>query len=638
MTSQDGAPGAAAVYLYREQVTDDTLHMYSYYVRLKVLTEGGKDKANVELPYFSGADRLGIDSIAGRTIHPDGTIIPFTGKPYEKLIAKGQGYQAKAKVFTLPSVEVGSIVEYRYKFHYDDQYVRSPDWYVQSDTFMRKAHYMWRPSTRMISDAHDGIADRISWYRILPAGMDVKQTEVRGKTSGTDGAGGLQMDLEVTNIPALPLEAFMPPAGSLGYRVLFYYTGYRGSADFWKSEGKRWSKAHNTFIGPGNGVKAFVQQTIAAGDTQDQKLKKLYDAVMTFDNTDFNRAHSASEDKGQGLKQVSTTDDILQRKRGTGDQLDDLFIAMARAAGLKAYVLGVANREKRVFLPEYQSMSQLDDDLAIVEVDGKELVFDPGQRYCEYKQLAWVHSQSAGLRQTEAGVELIPTPTTTAKGAHVTRVADLALDEHGIATGSVTMTLTGNPALHWRQEALTGDDTSLNTELRSNMEQKLPGGMEVRVKNVENLSTYDKPLVVTYEVKGAVGTPTGKRLLVAANLFESGAKPLFPEAKREQAIFMHYPTYVQDAVRIKYPASLTLEASPKAEDESLQTQASYRVSTKQVPGSVTSYRDMMLANAIFMVGEYPELKSFYSKLETTDQEPLVFLQVPAGHGASGGVQ
>ncbi len=49
MTSQPEVPGAAAVYLFREEITEDNLHMFSIYVRLKVLTERGKDYANVEL-------------------------------------------------------------------------------------------------------------------------------------------------------------------------------------------------------------------------------------------------------------------------------------------------------------------------------------------------------------------------------------------------------------------------------------------------------------------------------------------------------------------------------------------------------------------------------------------------------------
>ena len=88
MTSIPEVPGAPAVYLYREQTTDDSLHMFSFYVRLKVLTDGGKEYANVELPFISGSDGFTFDSIAGRTIHPDGSIVPFTGKPYEKVIEK----------------------------------------------------------------------------------------------------------------------------------------------------------------------------------------------------------------------------------------------------------------------------------------------------------------------------------------------------------------------------------------------------------------------------------------------------------------------------------------------------------------------------------------------------------------------
>jgi hypothetical protein len=132
LTSQPEVPGAAAVYLFKEEITNDKLHMWSKYVRLKVLTEAGNEFANVELKQYSTSDNGGysVNAIAGRTIHPDGTIIPFTGKPMEKLIEKGQGYKEMAKVFTLPDVAVGSIIEYRYELRYDDNRFIQPDWYV----------------------------------------------------------------------------------------------------------------------------------------------------------------------------------------------------------------------------------------------------------------------------------------------------------------------------------------------------------------------------------------------------------------------------------------------------------------------------------------------------------------------------
>ena len=59
MTSQPEVPGAAAVYLFKEEITEDKLHMWSKYVRLKVLTEAGKEYANVELKSYSFTEHGG---------------------------------------------------------------------------------------------------------------------------------------------------------------------------------------------------------------------------------------------------------------------------------------------------------------------------------------------------------------------------------------------------------------------------------------------------------------------------------------------------------------------------------------------------------------------------------------------------
>lgn len=80
MTAEPAAPDAAAIYLFRDERANDLLHMHSLYVRLKILTEEGKKYADVELAYDKGRS-YSIRAIEGRTIHSDGTIIPFTGKP-----------------------------------------------------------------------------------------------------------------------------------------------------------------------------------------------------------------------------------------------------------------------------------------------------------------------------------------------------------------------------------------------------------------------------------------------------------------------------------------------------------------------------------------------------------------------------
>ncbi len=143
MTSDPKAQGAAAVYLNISDVANDPMHYQSHYVRIKVLTEKGKDLSKIEVPYVKGNWK--ITDIKGRTIHSDGTIIPLNVKPEDLLNEKSGELQFRKMVFTLPSVEVGSILEYTYTIRYDDNEFSSPIWDIQGDYFIHSGHYQFTP-------------------------------------------------------------------------------------------------------------------------------------------------------------------------------------------------------------------------------------------------------------------------------------------------------------------------------------------------------------------------------------------------------------------------------------------------------------------------------------------------------------
>ena len=636
MTSLPEVPGASAVYLNREEVDNDLLHVKMVYERIKILTEAGKEYANVEIPFETGVKGDQMDNPTGRTIHPDGTIVPFTGKPYQKLVEKGPDYKVVEKIFSLPSVEVGSIIEYRYRLRYDDGYVQSPQWYVQSELYTRQAHYIWYPTTDQVNSELGGehLTSSVAWTKILPAGATVKESKVVGNTHpGTKNENEEQLELTVHDIPPTPHEEYMPPLNTVSYRVLFYYTPFRTADEFWKAAGKHWSKDQDKFIGPGPGVKDAVQKMVVATDTPTQKLRKLYSAVMEMENTDFTRQHSTREDQAQGFREVKTTDDILARKRGSGDQLAELFIAMARAAGFKAYAMGVADRKRRLFVPAYLSINQLDDIIAIVNVDGKDQFYDPGTRYCAFGHLAWRHTMAAGLRQVDSGTSLAQLASEPYGASHVTRIADFTMDDAGKVSGTVILSYTGDPALSWRHEALQGDEASLKKQLREEVEGMLPGGMDVKVTEIRHLTDYELPLNVTCEVKGGVGAPTGKRLLIPAALFEVNQKPLFHEEKRELSVDMHYGSFSQDAVHIKLPATFGIESIPETGDVKFPNNAAYKLTTTKNTDGYLIQRDIVVGRPIFGPESYPDLRGFYSKVQTKDQESVVLIRTA---GASTG--
>jgi hypothetical protein len=623
MTAEPAVPGAAAVYLYREERADDKLHMHSLYVRLKVLSEKGKEYADVEIPYEGRS--FGIRAVEGRTIHSDGTVIPFTGKPYEKLLEKTKKQKYMAKVFTLPDVQVGSILEYRYQLSYDDYVVYSPRWFVQQPLYVRKAHYQFLPSEHRLDDSHGGSMEaRVAYFPLLPKGAQMQYIETEKL-----------FNLDVEKIDPRQEEEYMPPMDSLTYRVLFYYTLAKTTDEYWKEEGKYWSRDLDKFMSS-NKLTGIVSQIVAPSDTPRQKTQKIYDAVMKIDNSSFSRGHNRAEDSAEGIK-IKTAADIWDAKRGTADEIAILFVGLVRAAGLKAYVETVTNRDRAIFLKSYLSLNQLDDDIAIVELDGKEEYFDPGERYCAFGQLQWKHAITQGLRQTDHGAEIGETPSLGYKATTILRSADLILDPDGKVHGSLRVTVTGNEALYWRQRALSTDEDAIKKEFEESVQATVPAGVEVKTDHFLSLTDYDKTLMAVLNVSGFMGTATSKRVFLPTLFFEAGSKPLFVHEKRTVPIDLHYPYGSQDSVVIHLPPTLTVESAPKDAQIPLPKNALYQVTLKQEPGKLEIGRVFVLANSIYLVDEYSALKDFYQKVNARDQEQAV-LQPAVAKTPVGGTQ
>jgi hypothetical protein len=115
MTGEPLASGAPAIVLYRQVDRDDSGGVATSeknYERIKILTEAGRNHANVEIPFVK--ELYSIDNIRARTIRPDGSIVNFDGKIYENTIVKAKGVKYLAKTFSLSEATVGSIIEYKY--------------------------------------------------------------------------------------------------------------------------------------------------------------------------------------------------------------------------------------------------------------------------------------------------------------------------------------------------------------------------------------------------------------------------------------------------------------------------------------------------------------------------------------------
>lgn len=602
MTADPAAPGAPAVYLLREQIADDTQSTRIFHARIKILTDAGRQQfADVVMPYADREEK--IRAVEAWTIHSDGTVIPFTGKPWQKLVARAGGLRYMEKGFSLPDVQVGSILEYRYQTTYDGWW--APRWYLQQPVPVLHAHYRFNP----------GPGGTVMENRFLPPGAAIN--EKRG------------FDLTLDNLPAMAEEDDSPPMHSLGYHVLFYYTTpYLDTADkYWKAQGELWSKGVNEYSAPGK-LKNALAQIVSPGDTDEQKLRKIYAAVMKVENMDFTRELSDKENKAEKLK-FRNAADIWQQQRGYDREITMLFLGLVRAAGFRAYALFVTNRDSDLFMKQQLDWNQLDDELVIVNIGGQEVYFDPGERYCEYGQLHWKHTWTEGIRQTDKGTDFANTPFPRFSDTAEHRLADLTMDADGTVHGLMEITMTGSLALRWRQEALVSDAEEVRRQFEDGLQQDLAPGLTVRLTSLTGLTDDQQPLKVLLSVSGPLGTVHGKRIFVPGTFFEVQAKARFVNASRDTPVYLHYPWSLEDEVRVRLPANASVEVLPTDAHQSLTGDADFVERYKTANGSYTSARLERVAAILYPTKDYPALRDFFQKMNTQDHQQLVVKLAPS---------
>jgi hypothetical protein len=630
MTSDPAYPDASAIYLLREYRCDDTLHYRSEHVRIKVLTEKAKDLATVNLGYFRG--NTTINDIQARTIHADGTVVPLNMKPADLLRAKEGQAEIHEVVFNLPSVEVGSILEYYYQARYDEHMYSSPTWEIQLKYPVRKAHFTFFAFPDFFSNT-PGVGGRflmnhrgeslsdLMWYTNLPKGSTLTPT-----------ANG-HFTLDVSDIPPLPTEQWMPPIETQRYQVIFYYTAGKSSEAFWTNEAGYWLKDVNHFAETSGPIKAAVAGLVSAGDSDMDKARKLYAAVQALDNTGFSRVKSKEELKNQGMRPAKRAEDTWTQKSGSPEDLALLYLALLRAAGLTAYPMKVVNRDRALFNQGYLNAYQLNDTVVILSTGGNEIFLDPGEKMCPFQMVHWKHSGAGGIRQNEKAAGIGVTPLLPYNANTATRRGEITVAADGSITGRLQFAFSGQQALHWRQEALTADDDTLKQHFNEWLKTQVPSGVEAEFVKFAKLDEMDSDLSAFATVKGNPGSATGKRVLLPGSFFSTPGMHVFiDQPNRAEPVDMHYAEQVKDGVLYHLPAGFSVESMPQTASVPWPKYAALQVKVTASGSDVTVAHTLARAFSFLGADDYPQLRDFYQKVAAADQQPLV---LAAGSPAKG---
>ena len=620
MTSEPLAPGAPAIILYRQVDRDDrgnTAHENDFF-RIKILTEEGRKYGDIEIPFFkSGGNN--IVAIKARTIRSDGSVVNYDGKIYDKAIVKSKGVKYMAKTFTLPEVQVGSVIEYSYTIDLAEHWVFDSHWILSDELFTKEAVFSLKPYT------NDYVPFNVRWsWQGLPAGTDPPK-------EGPDHV----VRMQAHNIPAFHTEDFMPPENELKSRVDFTYSDELPEKDanaFWKKRGKKLNGSVESFINKKKAMEEAVAQIVSPNDPPEVKLQKIYARVQQLRNTSYEVRKSEEEKKRENEKDPSNVEDVWKRGYGNGAQLTWLFLALTRAAGFESYGVMVSDRSNFFFNPIVMDAHKLDANVVLVKVNGKDMYFDPGAAYTPFGMLVWPETGVQGLRLDKDGGTWVQTTLPESSESCINRTAVLSLSENGDLEGKLTITFTGLEAMQRRREERNEDETDRRKFLEEQAKEYIPAASELDLTNKPEWNSSSRDLVAEYKMKiPGWMSGAGRRAMLPVGIFSAPEKRVFEHTERVHPIYFEYPFEKTDDVTIILPVGWQVGSLPPAKTQDAKA-VFYELKVENDKATLHLSRRLKVDMLLLPQKYYPALRSFFQVVRSGDDEQIV-LQ-PIGTSAS----
>ncbi len=611
MTSDPDAPGAPAIILYRELYRDDngaTGREDDYY-RVKVLTEEGRKQADVQIIYVKG--KSSVTGIHARTIKPDGTIVDFDGKVFSKSLTKGRGAKYDARIFTLPDVQVGSIIEYYFTLELGDHTIFDSLWEVGDNLFIKAGDFSLKPYE---NDSYNNFSLTWTWENLPPGTPEITQ------------GGDRIVRLHVSNVPAFVTEDFMPPEEELKGRVDFKYSSksvQHEAAPFWADVGKRLNGEMEGFIGKPKNLAGAVSEIVGAGDPPEVKLQKIYARVQQLRNTSYEVHKSEEEAKRANEKEPSSAEEAWKKGYADGTNITWLYLGLVRAAGLEAYGLMVADRSDYFFNPAVMNDRRLNSNVVLVKLNGKNIFCDPGAAYTPYGLLPWSETGVQGLQLDKKDSSWITTMVSTPEQAATERHADLTLSDTGDLEGKLTVTYTGMEAADIRRYERNADATDRKKYLEDKVKEYSSATCEVSLTNQPEWKNSAVPLVAEFNFKvPGYAAQAGHHVMVPVALFGAPEKHLFDHADRVHPIYFEYPFMESDDINIQLPAGWKISSLPPGWNDSGKV-VTYNFAAQDAAGKLHLSRAVAVNFTLMDKKYYAALRNYFQRIKNTDDQTVV---------------
>lgn len=587
----------------------------NHHLRLKIFTERGREmNSKVDITYGNVSDvseRLDVKDIIARVVKPDGTAVELKNEDiFDREVVRGNGIKFKAKSFAVPSITVGSIIEYKWKE-------------------IRSGSYNYS----RIELAREFPVQYVKYY-IRPA-MNVP-IGIRLHSIKTDGQFREESpnvySTTMTNVPSVKNEPNMPSEYRIKPWVLVYYdndNANQSAEDYWKERGRdRYDKFKGKLKVNDEFKKAAVE---AIGDAvaPEEKLRRIYDrCVRGFQNV-FDDASGLTPDQLADFKPNGSLSEAL--KRGKGGWLDKqaVFATMAMAAGFDVRMVAASSKLEPTLDRNQANDYFIRYVMVAVKLGDDWRFFSPSSTYTPFGMIPdMVEGQFALILDGEPVWRQLPVAGPS--DSVVKRTARLNLTADGGLEGDLEIAFSGHAAAAQREFLDDDADTEREEYIRDWIKGRIGDQTEVTSIEIVNLLEHQTNLIWRCKIRNpAYAEKTGKRSFVRTNIFTKVAGPKFVSAYRAYDIQFPYAWSEIDDISIVLPDGSAVESVESPEpinDKTFGTRYSAEIKLSENRREIIYKRAVSIGNdglLSFSRDNYVSIKELFDLMHLADSRSVV---------------
>ena len=595
-------PDAGAVVLWEEGESQFFTNLLetTYLFRVKILTDAGKEHADVRVRYFLGDNKTeNISSVKAQITNFKGDDAETIKLGKENIFDVDLGDGLREMRITFPNVQVGSILEYTYK-KADKNLTFLDGWTFQNSIPTLGSQYQ----IKMIPNLD---------YKMITQGYNLMNNAEISNEYGI-------YKWTLRNLFSLKEEPFMKNYRDYIERIEFQLSQYQTNTDNmglqWKDVLNTWELLGDELISTyrekgfyrNNPIEKELMDADISGSTQMEIAEKAYYYVrdnFTAEGEDFIYAD-------QQINQ------LLKTRIGSPQELSLLLMGILKSQGISCDPILIGSKGNgRTNIVPFPFLTQFDEILLRTELDGKIQYLDLSDKDAPFGYVDLDKHVLAGLYLVQGKSAIIPL-----EFKHNSN--KVFYSEVNLEGSDLVMS---NTLRHYYYEGLDWNKSVSSLEKQKEPLEKLfsQNSETTIIKDVEVENSLIEKNYVSTNFK-IVLESAGEQDMIVFNpiKYSSFSKNPFTQEYRIFPVDFEYAFTETSNVNIKIPEGYELDDYPEETVMTIEGNSIvFSYSAKPMNGMLVIGSKLIVKNPLISAAQYGDLKYLMESVASKLNEPVV---------------